>query len=78
MKWRWTQIQTNSLIVNLFLVGVQVYILWELNGHLYDLVKQADVTVMGVIFGPTIALVWIGREYAARKGNGDVAGAGHG
>ena len=77
MKWRWTQIQTNSLIVNLFLVGVQVYILWELNGRLFELLSVAPTMQQALLFSPTAALVWIGREYAARKGNGD-AGAGHG
>ena len=64
-----TKVQTNAIIISLTLVAIQGYILAELNGHLYDLLTGSDPTTVGLVFAPTVALVWIGRTFAERNGN---------
>ena len=64
-----TKVQTNSLIVNLTLVGIQAYILYELNGKLYDVLVTAEPITLGTIFAPTIALVWVSKRYANQSTN---------
>ena len=75
MNKRWTRIQTNSLIVNLELVLLQVYILWELNGQLGAMLARKDPVELGVAFAPALALTWIARRYATIPGKDN--GNGH-
>lgn len=64
-----TRIQTNAMGVGMFLAGLQVYILYELNGKLYSLLTTADATTIATVFAPTIALVWMSRSFTQSKGN---------
>ena len=63
--WFASKIETNAIIVSLTLVGIQSYVLYELNGHLYDLLTKADPCTVATVFAPTIALVWIAKTFAS-------------
>ena len=64
-----TRVQTNTMLVSLALVGIQAYILWELNGKLYELLTTADPCTVATVFAPTIAQVWLVKTLANRAGN---------
>ena len=63
-----TKVQTNSIILVSVLVPLQVFILYKLNGVLTALLTAScvDPVIMGVIFGPTIALVFTLRSFASK------------
>ena len=66
-----TKIETNAIIVSLVLVGLQVFILWELNGKLAAILTSAcpNPLVIGTVFAPTIALVVTLKSFASAIGN---------
>ena len=68
-----TKIQTNAIITSLTLVGIQVFILVELNGQLAAILTNTcpNPLVIGTIFSPVIGLVVIAKTFANRKGNYD-------
>ena len=64
-----TRIQTNTAMASLALVAVQWYILYELNGRLFELLTTADPCTVATVFAPTIAHVWLIKNLANRRGN---------
>ncbi len=54
-----TKIETNAIIVTLVLVGLQVFILWQLNGKLSTILTAScpNPLIIGTVFAPTIGLV---------------------
>lgn len=54
-----SKIETNTLLVSGSLVGIQGYILFELNGKLFELLTTADPCTIATVFAPTIAQVWL-------------------
>ena len=66
-----TRVQTNVFLGSLTLTGIQAYILYELNGKLYDLLTSADPCTVATVFAPTIAQVWVLKHFASRKSNFD-------
>lgn len=67
-----TRIQTNAIVVSLFaLLPIQWYILWELNGKLYELLTTADPCTIATVFAPTITLVVVAKTFTTRRDNYD-------
>ena len=66
-----TGIQTNAILISFTLVSIQFYILAELNGHLYDILLKGclDPMVIGTIFAPTLALVFMGKAFSSTTSN---------
>lgn len=72
---RSTRLQINTILISIFLVGVQIWIFIELNGNLYKVLapedSRPDPVVIATIFAPTIALAWIGRHFASLPDDDD-------
>jgi len=66
-----TKIETNAIIVTLVLVGLQVFILWQLNGQLANILTNGcpNPLVIGTVFGPTIALIVTLKAFATHTIN---------
>lgn len=61
---KFTRIRSNTAISYIALITLQVFILWEINGELSALFRAKDLDILGMVFGPTIALVWVARKDA--------------
>ena len=59
----------SALLFMACLAVLQVYILYELNGHLYEILTDEcpNLTVIGTLFMPMIAMTIALRSYAARS-----------
>ena len=66
-----TGVQTNAFLVSMMLMALQIYILWELNGHLVSILTTGCLNplIVATIFAPTMALVYTLKTFAGRSGN---------
>jgi len=67
-----TKLQINALIVTIILASIQGFILYEINGRLIDVLIGSNCgpnpLVIMTIFGPAIALAYVVKIFAVRKG----------
>ena len=67
-----TKIHINALIALVLLSALQVWILIEMNGHLYDVLTTGCVEAsLAIIFTPALAIAWIGKHFAGSTDPGD-------
>ena len=64
-------IQPNALILSAILTILQVFILWQLNGKLPELILSHDFPTLGIIFGPTIAIGWTLKKFSTPVGENE-------
>ena len=62
-----TTIQTNSILNSSILAALQIFILWVVNGDLLQILLSKDPVIVGTVFAPTIALVYVSRRYSNAK-----------
>ena len=65
-KWFATKVQTNWLISSVLMTGLQIYVLWELNGALTQILLASCINplVIATVFAPGLALVWCMKQFA--------------
>ena len=70
MKFRFTKVHVNSLVIAFFLAVLQGLILWLIhqgpaNGStLHDLLVGNDYDALAVVFAPTLGLVLVMKTFA--------------
>lgn len=66
-----TKLQTNAVISMACMLGLQIYILVQMNGHFAELIMTGDPCSVATVLAPALAIVWIGKTFAAGKDNFD-------
>ena len=57
-------IQINSLVLAFLLAGIQVYILYEMNGRLGAHIDSANFAALAVVFSPMAAIAYTLRNFS--------------
>ena len=65
---RFTKVHLNALLVAAALVGIQIFVLIEVNGSVGAMLTGdcgPNIPALAIIFAPTGALCWIARFFAS-------------
>ena len=61
---RATTLQINLIILVVILAILQGVILWFVNGALQEMVSTHDAVGLGIVFSPTVGIVWAMKRMA--------------